>query len=628
MNLVWIISILIILIAAGCSNENNNLDVNESQEKGKIIFSDAGWDSNRIHNEIAAVIIENGYGHDTEVTMGSTPIVIEGLAQGDIDVSMEVWTDNFPELYYSGIDSGDIVELSVNFDDNAQGLYVPTYVIEGDPERGIEPIAPDLKSIKDLPKYWELFKDPDNPEKGRIYGSPPGWAVDEILRTKVETYGLDEYFEYFNPGSESALNTSMTSAIDRGEPWVGYNWEPTWIMGMYDMTLLEDEPYDEEKWANGFATEFPGIRVTVAANAGAAEKYPEVMDFLQNYRTSSDITNKLLAYMQEHDGDIEKTAEWFFVEYEDLWTEWVPGEIEEKVKGSLSADGGRLDSSILRFPEFFRIDLGYYVQVFVDWLTDNFGGFFDALTAGVNWIVSNIQSVLGIIPWFIFIPLIFLIGWKIKNWKSGLVYALMMFLIGTLGLWNEMIFTLSIVITSVIIAVIIGVPIGIFVAYNHRVDVIMKPVLDAMQTMPSFVYLIPAMIFFGLGTVPAVFATIIYSTPPCIRLTSLAIKEVPSEMKEAAHSFGSSTWQILTKVELPQALPTIMAGVNQTTMLAMSMVVISSMIGAKGLGENVLIAINRSDIAMGFNSGISIVFLAIIIDRITQIISKPNGSQS
>ncbi len=611
------------LLTIGCSTNNNTNS--DGSQKGKLILSDAGWDSNRIHNEIASVIIENGYGYETDVTMGSTPIVIEGLAQGDIDISMEVWTDNYPEVYYSGIESGDIVELSVNFDDNAQGLYIPTYMIEGDPERGIEPVTPDLKSIKDLPKYWEVFRDPDNPEKGRIYGSPPSWAADEILRAKMETYGLDQYFTYFNPGSDTALNTSMISAIEKGEPWVGYNWEPTWVMGMYDMTLLEDEPYDQEKWENGYACEFPGVKVTVAANGETAEKFPEVMDFLKNYSTSSELTNELLAYMQNHDGDIEKTAEWFFIEYEDLWTQWVPEEVARDVKSSLSDDGGLLKGDIIKFPEYFSVDLGYYVQVFVDWLTDNFTGFFNALTTGVNWIVSNIQTFLNFIPWFLFLLIVFLIGWRVKSWKSGLGYALMIFLVGMLGLWNEMIFTLSIVLTSVIIAVIIGVPIGILISYNSRIEAFMNPVLDAMQTMPSFVYLIPAMIFFGLGTVPAVFATIIYSTPPCIRLTSLAIKEVPSEMKEAAHSFGSSAWQILTKVELPQALPTIMAGINQTTMLAMSMVVISSMIGAKGLGENVLIAINRSDISMGFNSGISIVFLAIIIDRITQSISKKNG---
>lgn len=274
------------------------------------------------------------------------------------------------------------------------------------------------------------------------------------------------------------------------------------------------------------------------------------------------------------------------------------------------------------FPEIFRIDLGIYVEAFVNWLTRNFQGFFDALTIAIKWVVFNIQNVLAFTPWFVCILLIFLFGWKVKNWKSGIAYASMIFLIGLLGLWSEMLFTLSIVITSVILSIIIGVPIGIYMAYNQRLEIFMNPLLDGMQTMPSFVYLIPAMIFFGLGTVPAVFATIIYSTPPCIRLTSLAIKRVPEDMREAAYAFGSSSWQVLTKVELPQAMPTIMAGINQTTMMAMSMVVISSMIGAKGLGENVLIAINRSDIAMGFNSGISIVFLAIIIDRITQMISK------
>jgi glycine betaine/proline transport system permease protein len=151
---------------------------------------------------------------------------------------------------------------------------------------------------------------------------------------------------------------------------------------------------------------------------------------------------------------------------------------------------------------------------------------------------------------------------------------------------------------------------------------VLKPILDAMQTMPSFVYLIPAIMLFGLGTVPAVFATTIYSLPPVIRLTTLAIKSVSNDMLEAAHSFGVTPWQLLIKVELPQAMPTIMAGVNQTTMMAMAMVVVASMIGAKGLGYSVLVAINRTDISMGFEAGISIVFLAIIIDRLTQGVSE------
>ncbi|WP_213974145.1 ABC transporter permease [Tepidanaerobacter acetatoxydans] len=273
------------------------------------------------------------------------------------------------------------------------------------------------------------------------------------------------------------------------------------------------------------------------------------------------------------------------------------------------------------FPELFNFNPGIYIKLLVDWLILNFQGFFDVVTIAIKWVVLNIQGYLMLMPWYVFVLLIFLISWKIKGLKSSLGYMLMIIAIGLIGLWYEMIYTLSIVIAAVMISVIIGVPTGIYTAYNQRLETFLKPLLDGMQTMPSFVYLIPAMIFFGLGIVPAVFATIVYSTPPCIRLTTLAIRQVPKEMREAAYAFGSSRWQALAKVELPQAMPTIMAGINQTTMMAMSMVVISSMIGAKGLGENVLIAINRTDIAMGFNAGISIVFLAIIIDRLTQVVS-------
>lgn len=270
------------------------------------------------------------------------------------------------------------------------------------------------------------------------------------------------------------------------------------------------------------------------------------------------------------------------------------------------------------FPEYIQLEIGKYVEYFIEWLKSDLGGFFDAVSEGILSFLVAIQSFLLWIPWFAFLIVIFILGWRIKGIKSGIIYTFLIFLVGAFGLWEEMMLTLNVVLTSVIISAVIGVPIGIITAYNNKLDVFVKPLLDGMQTMPSFVYLIPAMILFGLGMVPAVFATVIYATPPAIRLTNLAIKNVSKEMVEAANSFGSSTWQVLFKVELPQAFPTIMTGINQTTMMAMSMVVISSMIGAKGLGLNVLTAINRIDIEMGTEAGLSIVFLAIIIDRITQ----------
>lgn len=177
--------------------------------------------------------------------------------------------------------------------------------------------------------------------------------------------------------------------------------------------------------------------------------------------------------------------------------------------------------------------------------------------------------------------------------------------------------TLAIIITAVVVSLVIGIPLGVWMSFSRMFSTIMRPILDAMQTMPSFVYLIPAIFFFGLGNVSAIFATLIYALPPVIRLTELAIRGVDTEVIESAISFGSTRWQMLKKVQLPQALPTIMAGINQTTMMALAMVVVASMVGAEGIGQEVLRSIDRIDIALGFEAGISIVFLAIIIDRIT-----------
>ena len=274
------------------------------------------------------------------------------------------------------------------------------------------------------------------------------------------------------------------------------------------------------------------------------------------------------------------------------------------------------------FPTWIRLDLGIYVENFVKMLTKNYGGFFDMLKGSILWFLLKAEALLIWIPWWAVIIGVFLLGWRLKKLSSGIIYALMLLLVGAFGFWELMMITLAVVLTSVIISLVLGIPAGILMAYRDYVESFMRPILDGMQTMPSFVYLIPAIMFFGLGKVPAVFATTIYAIPPVIRLTNLAIRGVSKEIIEAAHSFGSTPWQILVKVELPQAFPTIMTGVNQTTMMAMAMVVISSMIGAKGLGREVLVSINRIDIAKGFESGLAIVVIAIIIDRITQGIAE------
>lgn len=321
-------AILVVLSACGGGSES-------SGEIDTIVFADAGWDSIRVHNSIAQKIIEEGYGYKTEVTPGSTAATFQGFTEGDINVYMEVWTDNIKEVYNEAIDAGDIKKVSVNFDDNVQGLYVPTYVIEGDKEKGIEPMAPDLKTVEDLKNYPKLFADPAKPDKGRLINAPSGWAVEKAITQKMETYGLNDTFENFKPGSDAAIVASLADAIKAGEAWVGYYWSPTAVTAKYDLTLLQEPEYDKEIYEKTKGTELPPNDVVVAVHKDMPDQAPEVVDFLKNYETSSALTEEALSYMEENQASPEEAAVWWMGEHEDLWTSWVPEDVAKKVKDSL-----------------------------------------------------------------------------------------------------------------------------------------------------------------------------------------------------------------------------------------------------------------------------------------------------
>ncbi len=248
-----------------------------------------------------------------------------------------------------------------------------------------------------------------------------------------------------------------------------------------------------------------------------------------------------------------------------------------------------------------------------------YSAFFEGIRMTLTSFVGAINWILNHVPWFVMVAFVFFLGWKgHKKLRSGILYGTLLCIIGMFGLWDLMNMTLSIVLAGVTIALLFGLPIGVLLSESERANRMVRPLLDMMQTMPVFVYLIPAVIFFGMGSASAVIATVIYSMVPVIRLTSLGIRQVNTEVVEAAHSFGSTKAQTLFKVQVPQALPTIMTGINQTLMMAMSMVVTCSMIGARGLGNEVLIAVNRIEISRGFIAGGAVVILAILLDRLTQ----------
>lgn len=273
------------------------------------------------------------------------------------------------------------------------------------------------------------------------------------------------------------------------------------------------------------------------------------------------------------------------------------------------------------------LNIGGIFEVIIEWMTANLQFIFSAISSTISFIVETITYVLLLPHSFILIALITILAFFTVKRNFAIFTVIGLLLIDTMGLWVMTMETLSLVLTSTLIALVVGVPLGIWASKNDVVDNIVRPILDFMQTMPAFVYLIPAVFFFKLGDVPGVIATLIFAMPPAVRLTNLGIRQVPKEVREAAISFGSTPMQMLFKVELPTAMPTILAGMNQTIMLALSMVVISAMIGAGGLGNQVLKGLTQLKVGLGFESGIAIVILAIILDRITQSLGSSNKNK-
>ena len=264
----------------------------------------------------------------------------------------------------------------------------------------------------------------------------------------------------------------------------------------------------------------------------------------------------------------------------------------------------------------------------LDWLVINGAWFFDGISYQIKVWLGRLKDFLIWLPWPVFSGLVLLLAWRIGGRKIVLLAITALLYIGVMHLWESAMVTVAIMIVSVSISIMFGIPIGILGSRSDRFDRILRPILDGMQTMPSFVYLVPGIMFFGLGNVSAVIATVLYSIPPCIRLTNLGIRQVDSQVIEAGTAFGSNRMQLLTKVQIPLAIPTIMAGINQTVMMALAMSTIAAMVGAGGLGQDVLLSMGQLDQGGAFLAGMGIVLMAIVIDRITQGYIESSQSSS
>ena len=322
-----LIAALIMGVTSGCKPKPTGVTT--------IVLADCGWDSQLLHNALAKLVIENAYdGYVVRSSTASTTMNWESIKNNDVDLQVETWHENMP-FYTDDVKNGDIVYLGVLVQDSRQGLYVPRYVVEGDPARNIAPAAPGLKRVEDLAKYSNIFPDDEKPSKGRIYGAIPGWVVDGILYKKYLYYGLDANYNYQRLGSEAAIFASLMAAYNLGEPWVGYCYEPTWIAGKLDLLILEDAPYEPDAFEEG-KTAFSTQELLNVSSRQFPSKAPELVEFIKKYKTGSALISKALAYLDEKKVSHEEVAIWVLKNNDSLIDEWLPAQNAKKLRDYLA----------------------------------------------------------------------------------------------------------------------------------------------------------------------------------------------------------------------------------------------------------------------------------------------------
>ncbi|WP_230660374.1 glycine betaine ABC transporter substrate-binding protein [Psychrobacter sp. I-STPA10] len=611
-----------------------------------IKFGALTWESGQFISGVLKHIVEDGYGCEAIEVPGAGPALETALAQNDIQVIGEQWMGRSP-IMDDAIAAGQVQMVGDTLQGGAtQGWYVPKYVLDDNPQ---------LRHYQDLPKFAKLFTDPEDPSRARLVNCPTGWTCEVFNTRLLKNTGLDSQFNNVHTGTGAALDAEISSAFEQHKPLLFYYWQPTGLMAKYEFAPIEFPEYDADCWqdlleADGTSdcvSGFPVSQLTIAVSTPFVKQNPELVQTFAKVQFTPDMLNRAILQMSENSRSGKDQARLFLQNNPKVWQQWVSPQAAQNISSSLGislADTSKATETTVASSavtnQVATNSKTNQLTAILDWfpawsfekplnqtlnaVVQNYGDFFRSIShLTLSYLLLPIQSLLELMPSWIIIALVALLGWfsTRKVWFA-LACAAGLFLIGAFGLWTALIDTMALLIVSVLVTVVIGIPIGIAMASSRLLRKVITPVLDVMQTMPSFVYLIPVLMLFGIGKVPALFATVIYALPPLIRLTMLGITQVPHEMIEAGRSFGSTHKQILVWIKLPQALPSIMAGINQAVMMSLAMVVLASMIGAPGLGEDVLQSIQTLNIGQGLQAGTAIVIMAIIIDRITQAFGR------
>ncbi|WP_301098427.1 glycine betaine ABC transporter substrate-binding protein [Otariodibacter sp.] len=577
-----------------------------------IKFGALTWESGQFTTALLQTIIEKGYGYPTQEVSGAGIALENALIQNDIQIIGEVWAGR-SDVMQKAITDGQVKVIGDTLKGGAtQGWYIPRYVQEQYPQ---------LKHARDLAKFSSLFTDPNDPLHARFLNCPTGWTCEVFNSHLLHNFGLDQQFNNVQPGTGAALDSEISSYYEQKKPILFYYWQPAGLMAKYDFVPLEFPEHDATCWWSELLkidsnadclSGFPVSKLAIGVSEKFTQDYPELVKFFEKIQLEPKELNQQILEMIEYHRTREEQAVIFLQKNVKKWETWVTPKVAEQLKSSLIPQ-----TSKEFFPEWsVQIPFNQWLKSFVQ----NHGDLFRQVSLYFQqYLLNPVGHFFAQIPAWLFIGVISLVVWHAtRKWYFTLLSALGLFLIGAFGLWFEAMQTVSLMLVSIGLTVIVGIPLGILLARYSKIYRIILPLLDIMQTMPSFVYLIPVLMLFGIGEVPAVFACMIYAIVPLIRLTVLGIQQIDQELIETGKAFGSSRWQMLKWITLPLAKPQIMAGINQTVMMSLAMVVLASMIGASGLGQIILQAIQTLNVGQGLQAGSAIVVLAIIVDRVTQ----------
>jgi len=561
-----------------------------------IRLSDIGWADVTATTALFSDIVQD-LGYRPQVTLLSVPVTFASMKWGNIDVFLGNWMPAQTPIIAPYLQDRSIDVIGPNLTGARYTLAVPAYTY-----------AAGLRSFQDIVRFGPQLDD-------TIYGLEPGSPADHIVLGMIhkDLYGLAGF--HVVASSEAGMLAQVDRAVRARQPIVFLAWEPHPMNMRFHLAYLSGgDPV--------FGPDYGSARVFTNTRAGYSAQCPNLGRLLHNLTFSVDGESQIMyAMLDRHESPQMAAAAWIKAHPRTV-AAWLTGvttlDGQPGLAAVLAARPPRPPHTFQGWIASHKLPVGQGVTVAIDYIKAHGRGFFDGLSAVVRTGVDGLTALLALMPAWLLVLAITALAWGLRRSIGvALFVALALLLIMNLGYWTETLETLSLVIVATTLSTLIGVPVGIAAAHRPALNALLRPVLDLMQTLPSFVYLIPTLVLFGLGVVPGLISTVIFALPAPIRLTQLGVSSVPKPLLEAGEAFGATRLQMLLKIELPCASPTIVAGITQCIMLSLSMVVIAALVGAGGLGVPVVRALNTVQTGMGFEAGLVIVLLAIILDRMT-----------